>query len=170
MDLGMLGQVPGPGVEDPHHADLAAEGVGVKSQGLQGGSGGLKEQVLHAVLVRTGHRAQCLREGKGDQKVRGRQEERPLLFQPACRRFMLTLRAMPVLAGMIAVLQRTARGTLGDMPAKRLGAALVTGRHGGQVAGGHTVAEAGAIRGSMAPENVGQLDHERPPETLRGLP
>jgi hypothetical protein len=30
----MVGEVPSPGVEDPHHADLPAEVAGVQSQGL----------------------------------------------------------------------------------------------------------------------------------------
>jgi hypothetical protein len=77
---------------------------------------------------------------------------------------------MPVFAGMIAVLQCTAIGALVDMTAKSLSTALFNGRHGGQVAGGHTVADAGAILGPMAPEDLGQLDHERPPETISGLP
>ena len=34
MDMGMVGQVPGPGVEDAHHADLPAEVMGVQREGL----------------------------------------------------------------------------------------------------------------------------------------
>jgi hypothetical protein len=51
VDRRMGGKVPGPGVEDAHHADLPTEGVGVQRQGLSGGSGGLKKQVGHEVLV-----------------------------------------------------------------------------------------------------------------------
>ena len=47
----MVGEVPGPGVEDAHHADLPTEVVGVQSQGWSGGSGGVQKQVVHEELV-----------------------------------------------------------------------------------------------------------------------
>ena len=47
----MGGQVPGPGVEDAHHAALPTEVVRVQSQGVYGGSGGVKKQVGHEALV-----------------------------------------------------------------------------------------------------------------------
>ena len=83
---------------------------------------------------------------------------------------MLTRGAMPVLAGMRAVLQGPAIGALGDMTTKRLGPALCHGRHGGQRAGGPTGTDAGALLGAMALEHRGPLDQQRPPETLRGRP
>jgi len=93
----MVGEVPGPGVEDAYHTDLPTEGMGVQREGLQGSRRGLKEQVGEAALMRAGHRAQFLGQREGDEKVRDRQEQRPLLCQPACGRGILTRRAMPVL-------------------------------------------------------------------------
>jgi hypothetical protein len=75
---------------------------------------------------------------------------------------------MAILAGMVAVLEFLAICALGDMPAESVGTALCNGLHGCQVALGHPVAEAGAAVGSMTPEDVGQLDHGRLRETLRG--
>ena len=57
------------------HCRLPTEVVGVQNQGLQGGSGGLKEQVGEAVLLRTGYGALCLRQRTGHEEVRARQEE-----------------------------------------------------------------------------------------------
>src|SRR5207247_10709209 len=112
MDRGMRGEIPGPRVEDAHHAELSAEGVGVQSQGLQGGRGGLKEPVVQAVRRRTGHGAEVLRERQGDEKVRDRQEACPRLVKPAAGRSVLTRGAMPVLTGMVALFAFSAVGTL----------------------------------------------------------
>ena len=58
---------------------------------------------------------------KSDQKVRDRQEERTLPFQPTWWSLSFWhAGTMPVLAGMIAVLQLSARCALGDMPARAL--------------------------------------------------
>jgi hypothetical protein len=170
MDRRMGGEVPGPGVEDAHHAEWAAEVVGVQSQCLQGGSGGLQEQGGETVLVRTGHRAQCLGQRQGDQTVRDRQEQCPLLFQPACGRGMLTRGAMPVRTRMRALLQLPAGGTRGEMPPQSLGAARFNRLHGRQVAGEHAVCALRPVGRAMASEDRGQLDHGGPPAPLRGRP
>lgn len=170
MPRRMGGQGPSPGVEDAHHANRPAEVVRIQRECLQGSRGGLQEQGVHALLGRAGHRPQCLRPRQGDQKGRDRQEECPLPFQPTCGCFMLTRGAMPVLAGLRAVLQLSALRPLGDRATKSLSTALCNGFHGCQVAEGHTVAEAGAIRWSMAPKDVGQCNQSRPPMAVRVLP
>jgi hypothetical protein len=43
MDMGRIGHVPRPGVQDPNHAELSAEEWGVQGQGFQRGSGGWEE-------------------------------------------------------------------------------------------------------------------------------
>jgi len=165
----MGGQVPGPGVEDTSPADLPAEVVGVYSQGLSGSRGGLKEQVVHASVVRAGSRSQCLRQRKGDQKVRDRQQKRPLLFQPPGGRVILTLGTMPVLTRMIAILEFSAPGALGEMPAKGRSPARFNRRHGGQVAGEQAIFALGPICWAIAPEEVRQFAHDRPPQAMRAL-
>ena len=122
----MGGHVPGPGVEDPHHAELPAEGVGIESQGVSGSRRGLKKQGVQASLVRAGERAQCLRSRTGNQNGRDRQEQRTLLCSPRGGRGLLARGAMPVRAGMRAVCQCSAGGAWGEMPAKSLGPALGT--------------------------------------------
>ena len=99
MDLRRGGEVPSPRVEDAHQAHRPAERVRIQREGLSGSSGGLHEQGGHALLVRAGHRAQCLRQRTGDQQGRDRQEEGPLPFPPTGGCCMLTRGAMPMLAG-----------------------------------------------------------------------
>ena len=170
MDMRMGGQVPRPGVEDAHHAELPAEGARVQRQGLQGSRSGLKEQGVQAVLMRTGHRAECLRERKSDQTVGDRQEQRPLLVEPACGRGMLTRGAMPVLTRMRALLQFPAVGTLGEMPPQRLGSARCNSLHGSQVAGEQAVCALRPVCRALASEDLGPLDHGGPPAPLSGRP
>ena len=93
-----------------------------------------------------------------------------MLFKPVGSRSVLTLGAMPIFAGMIALLQVSARWTLIDIAAEGLSAALLNGHHGLQVAFGHTVGECGTIRWAIALKDLRQLDHGSAPETLRGLP
>ena len=164
----MRGQIAGPGVQDATHADLAAEVCGVEGESLQRGSGGLQEQVVHTRLVRAGDGAQFLGQGKGDEKRGHGQQQLPLLVEPPGGGGVLARGTMAVRAGMVAVLAFLARCALGDMTAESFSAAWFNGLHGCQVACGPLVAEAGAGVGAMTPEDVGQLDHGRPRETIRG--
>ena len=167
-DMRMGGHSTGPGVEDAHHTALAAKVFGVQGEYLQGSSRGLQAHVVHTLLVRTGSRPQGLRQGKSDEKRGHGQAQRTWRVEPPGGLVVLARGTVSMLAGMRAVLECLALCALGDMTAKRLGTALCNILHGSQVACGHTVAETGAILGSMESEEVGQLDHDRPRETLRG--
>jgi len=164
----MRGHIPGPGMPHPQHADPAAEVFGVEGASLQSGSGGLKEQVVHTLLVRAGHGSQCLGQGKGDEQRGHGQQPLPLRVEPPGGVVVLARGPMAILAGMVAVLEFVALCALGDMTAERFGTAWFNGLHGCQGAWGHPVAEAGAVVGSMPPEDGGQLDHGRPREPLSG--
>lgn len=155
MDRGLGGQVPGPGVEHTHHAALPAKGMGIQRACLEGSRSGLQEPVGEAVLRRTSHRAQCRGERQGDENVRDREEQRPLLFQPACGRCLLALRARPILTRTIAVRQCSARRTLGERPAPRRGSAGLDGLHGGQGTRAHAVGDLRARGRAMPPDEVG---------------
>jgi hypothetical protein len=168
MALGMRGESPGPGRQHAPQTELSAEVFGVQGESRHSGSGGWQEQGGEAFVVRAGDRPQCLGQGKGD-KQRGH-GEKPLTWRvpPPGGRMVVALWAMPMLAGMITVLQRTAIGALVDMTAKRCGTAVCNGRQGCQVALGPPVADAGTGGGAMPPADVGQLDPGSPRETLSG--
>ena len=61
--------------EERHQKDLSfstrchADETGIPGQFLQCGRRGLKQQILDCLLVRTGHRSQFGRQGKGHQKI-----------------------------------------------------------------------------------------------------
>ena len=157
-------------MEDAHHADLPAEICRVQGEALQGSSGGLQEQIVQAVLMRTGYRAQFLRQRKGHKKVRDRQEEHTLLFQPTRGRCILARGTMSVLTRRRAVCEFSALCALGEMPAKGLRTARCNGLHSGQIAGEHAVGACGAIGRAIASEDFRQFEHDRPPQAMRALP
>ena len=169
MDMRRRGQGPGPGVEDAHHAELPAEIFRVQGQALQGSSGGVKEEMVQAVLRRTGYRAQCLRQRKGHKKGRDGQEEQTRLFQPTRGRVMLALGTMPVLPGRRAVRECSTRCARGERPAKGLRTALCKGLQSGERAGEHAVGEFGAVCRAIASENVRQCEQGSPPKAMRAL-
>ena len=168
MDRWRRGHLSGPGMQPAPHAHPAAAGFGVEGERLQSGSGGGKAPGVHPLVVRAGHGAQCLGQGKGDENIGHGQQERPLRVEPPGGVVVLALGPRAMLAGMVAVLACLTLCALGDLPAERCGAALCNGRHGSQVALGPPVAAAGAGGGSRTPEEVGQLDQGRPRETRRG--
>jgi hypothetical protein len=170
MDRGMRGQLTAPGVEPTQPPALSATGLGGEGASLQSGSRGVEEQGVEACGGGAGDRPQVLGPGKGDE-TRGH-GEKPLmwLLQPPGGCLVVALGAMPMLAGMLPVRQLPAICALGARTAKRFGAARCASSPGCQVAGGHAVAEAGARGGSMASQDLSQLDHASPPETRRGRP
>jgi hypothetical protein len=170
MDRRRRGQCPGPGVQDPDQTDLASAVVRIQGAGFQGSGGGLQEEGGDAGLVRAGCGPQCFGQRQGDEKRRDRQAQDALLFQPARGLVVLARGTMPMRAGMLTVLQVTARRTLGAMTAQSLCPALCDGRHGLQVAGGHMVGACGAGRRSIAPEDIGACEHGRPPVDMSILP
>jgi len=79
VDMGVISQVAGPGMEYAQHPDLSAEMARVLSECLCGFRRSLEEQVVVELLVAAGGLAQSLRESEGEQEVRGWQE--PFLLQ-----------------------------------------------------------------------------------------
>jgi hypothetical protein len=90
--------------------------------------------------------------------------------QPPGGLCMLARGTRPMFAGMRALLQFLALRALGDVAAQGRSPALFNSLQGCQVAGGHAVTATGAIRGSMALEDLGHLDHHRSRKARRGLP
>jgi hypothetical protein len=169
MDLWMIGHIPRPGVQDPNHAELPAEALGVHGQGVPSGSGGLEEQVRQEVWVRAGHGPQFLGQGKGDQNRGDGQEPLAWRFQPVWSLGIVALGTMPICAGMIAVLRCTARHALRDRPTEGCSPAVCNGLHGLYVALGEAVVEWGARLRSIAPADVRQLEQGCAPGAVRGV-
>ena len=87
-----------PRLQDPHHADLAAEKTWIRSQLLQRCGGAPEEQGIDAPLVLAGDRSQRGWKCEGHQEVRHRQEEFVLPQQPGLRLSLLTGGAVAIAA------------------------------------------------------------------------
>ena len=57
MDVGMVSQVAGPGLQHAQETNLTADKAGVVGQLLQGRGRGLKQQVIHLPLLTAGQSA-----------------------------------------------------------------------------------------------------------------
>jgi len=128
--MGLRAQVAGPGMQDTNHTALAPAQPRVVGELLQSGRSTAKERRVQDVLVAPCQFPEPIGHGTGDQKVGGGQEALPLGIEPLVRSIVLACGTMPIFTGMIALLQVSARWTLGDMTAQALGAALCHGRHG----------------------------------------
>ena len=70
VDVRMIPQVAGPGVEYTDHAERAPNTPWIASEFLQRGRCTTKKKRVEDVLMTPGHLPEPLRQGKGDQKVR----------------------------------------------------------------------------------------------------
>ena len=162
--------LPGPGGEDPHHTERSAKVLGGQGEGLHGARGGRKAPGGPACRVGAGHRASCLRQRKGAEQIRDRQEPRTWCCQPGRRGVMVARGTMPMLAGMIAGLQFPARRARGDMSAQGLGTTVVHRLQSSQGAGQEAVVDLRPGGRAMTWEESGQRDQGSPPKGLRGRP
>ncbi len=64
VDVGVVGQGTGPGVEDGEDGGAAADPLGIVGQGLDGGSGLPEEDTVDEALVGAGQGAELGRESE----------------------------------------------------------------------------------------------------------
>jgi hypothetical protein len=84
-----------------------------------------------------------------------------LLGQPLLACPLLTLRAVAILAGVIAVAEFAAVRTGVDVSSHPLGAALLDIRHGSAMAGQHLATELGPIGRTIVAKEGGYVVHVR---------
>ena len=101
VDVGMVGQRRAPGVQHGGEADARAQMLRIGGDGGQRLGGGPEQQVVDGCLVLEGDGADRGRQGEDDVVVGNRQQLRLAVFEPLPRGGRLTLRAMPIPAGVI---------------------------------------------------------------------
>ena len=101
VDVRMWSQRLSPGVEDGQEASLGAKVLRIGRDLEQCGSTGLKEQRKQLSLVLPHQRHQLMWDAEDEMIVADRQQFLPPLPQPLVARSGLTLRAVPVAAGVI---------------------------------------------------------------------
>ena len=159
MDMGVIGQVATPGVENPDHAQITTQKARVLRQLLCGRGRSAKEQIVEQPLLAARQGAQLGREGKGEHEVRGGQQQRLLPGQPVGRFVPLTLRAVTIAARMIIVLRLFTAIAGVDVTAQHGCATLHDSMHNLAVTGQKLVAKLGTVSRAILPEDVGQRYH-----------
>lgn len=111
MDVGMKDQSAAPSVAHAEHPQLGAEAFGVLGQILEGLRTGAKQQVQSDLQMGADEQPQRFRHREGNQEIRGGQQE-PLALagQPGVGVGLAAERAMPVVAGMVAVVKAVTVG------------------------------------------------------------
>ena len=144
-------------MEDGGEADARAEMLRVGGDGGQGLGGGPEQEVVDGGLVVERDRADRRRQGEDDVIVGDRQKLRLAIFEPLPRRRALTLRAMPVAAGIVGdAFVRAVLAAL-DMAAERRGPAALDRRHDLQLAEAHVAGVGLAPCRPMGAKDVGDL-------------
>jgi hypothetical protein len=69
MDMGMVVEITGPGLEDTDEAELATHPTGVEGELLQGCRGSTEQEIVNQLLVAAGKFSQGVRESEGHQEV-----------------------------------------------------------------------------------------------------
>ena len=129
VQVRMVDQVAGPGMQDAHHPNLSTHKARITGKLLGGLCGSPKQQVVNALLVLAGDLAELGREGEGKQEVGNRQEQFPLQLEPVFGSFLLAFGAVTVAAGVVAVTGFVTSSAVIDLPAQGFGAALLNGIH-----------------------------------------
>ena len=124
MNVGMKDQGARPGVEHAQHSQLRSQAFGMGRQILQGLGAGGKEQVQANLQMGTDEKPEGFGYREGDQEVRDREEQTLLLaLEPIFGVSVAALRTMPVVAGMVAVVEPVAVRTAQELASQHGGAA-----------------------------------------------
>jgi hypothetical protein len=121
MNMGMIDQLAGPGVQHAQKAERAAKISWLLGDVLQGPGAFLKEQVVSKPLVLTEESAQGLRNCKSYEEITNGEQALALPLAPGLRPTMAALAASPMTARMV-------REVLVAAPVAHIEAAATGGR------------------------------------------
>jgi hypothetical protein len=157
VDVGMMGHRRAPSMEHGGEADARAEMFGIGGDGDEGLGGRSEQKIVDGGLVLRRDGADRSWQGEDEVIVGNRQEFGLAFLKPFPRRRGLTLRAMPVAAGIVGdALVCAVLATL-DMSAERGGATGLDRRHDLQL-GEADVTDVGLAPGRpMGAKDVGDL-------------
>jgi len=153
----MVVEVLSPGMEHGDGADLGAQMPGIGSNQAQGVGGRLEQQPIDELLAVKGDLTKPGRQGEDQMKIGHRQQLGLALDQPLDGRCPLTLRAVPVAAGIVSDADLAAALTLLDVAAQSGGAAGFDGGHDAPLVAAEVIGMGVAVSSTVAAEDVRHL-------------
>src|SRR5215208_2213698 len=133
VQVRVLGQLLAPGMEDREKSDSSPQLLRVGGDLQQRLLGTAEQQVVEHPLVAPDQIVELGRKSEDHVEVRHRQQLLAAPLQPALLVQALALRAVPVAAGVVEDLRRTALITLVEVAAQSGGATVLDGPHRPQV-------------------------------------
>ena len=100
VNMGMMLKILAPGVEHTQEADLRTEMLGIGRYLQQGRGAGAEQEVVDDLLVLQSQPREFVRQREHDMHVADRQQFLAAFRQPLVAGVGLTLRAMPIPAGV----------------------------------------------------------------------
>ena len=119
----MKKQVLPPGVKHGKKADFGAEMFGIGGDAPEGFRGGAKKDAVNHFLILPGNGSDAVRQGENYMEIRNRQKLCLMFFEPFSFGERLTLRAVPIPAGIVTDPAMAAIVALIDMTAESGGSA-----------------------------------------------
>ena len=156
MDVRMVTEIAGPGLEHGGEAEFGAEILGIGGEVLQGAGKLFQQGAIPGFHRGADGFAQLLGDGAGDQEIRDGQEPGALLGEPAGGIVLTATGTGPVIAGVIGEMFPAA-GTAIALPAQGGGATAEDGPDGGALFGRDEPPELRRISGPMGREDFGEL-------------
>ena len=163
VDMRMMGQRRAPGVQDGGEADARAQMLGIGGDGGQRLGGGPEQEVVDGGLVVERDGGDRRRQGEDDVVVGDRQQLGLAFGEPLPRRRALTLRAVPIAAGVVGdAFMRAVLAAL-DVSAERGSATGLDRRHDLQLCEARMAGVGLAPCGPVGAKDVGDLQDEAAP-------
>ncbi len=152
-----MGQRRAPGVQDGGEPDARAQMLGVGGDRRQRLGGGAEQEIVDGGLVLERDLGDRRRQGEDDVVIGDRQQFGLALGEPLPRRRALTLRAMPIAAGVVGdAFMRAVLAAL-DVSAERGSATGFDRRHDLQLREAHMAGVGLAPCGPVGAKDVGDL-------------
>jgi hypothetical protein len=160
VDVRVVEQLLGPGVQDGKHADRRSDMASVVGEFDDGLRGGLHQEGVAVTLVGAQYVAEFLGHGHGDVEIARRQHLGLAGFEPALGLSAMTFGTTPVLAGMIGEDLGGALVATPEPPSEGFGAASLDVGDGAPVRRRHRRAMSRQVLAREAAKDVRDLDHD----------
>ena len=169
VDMRVVPHVASPGVQNRDHPQAGPDVLRIGREQGQGFGSRPDQDGIERLLVGAGQRPKLLRQSEGQEEIGAGEQALTPALEPAARLVAVTLRAMAVLTGVIAVALRIALITAPELASEMWSPAGLDIAHHSSMRGKHVGAEAPAVEISRLAEDLGDLDHEEDQRSLKSL-